>query len=744
MGLSKLSERYSRLSLRWKILLPFLTVSVAVSCTGAWVLGNSLEEEVYEQADKEVSQEAKLAASYLEREEAFIVSQLTLAVEEGMMLIGDDADLLDVMAQLDMATIMRMLGFGSDSAVQVDLVKIVGSDGSSVLELHREMLTGRTLDDDALIGNLIQGEGSGGAVTTNDGRSAYLVGAARFPVEGPLKGILMLGTKVDRQLLCDIGLADRTLLVFTDQGIAACSDRDYDAGWEEALASAGGSRVKLAGKPYSASAAPVYVDGAPSAVSVAALMSLDSLAGQVAGDWARTWLIFAGGAALLVLAGLVITRRALQPVHELTVATTRLRDGDLDARIAVERADEIGVLAQAFNTMGEELKTRDARLAESFNEVKRLSETDALTGLLNHRTINERLTMELARAQRYGGRFGLIVIDLDNFKLLNDTYGHPVGDDALRGFARLLVEHTREVDHIGRHGGDEFMVVLPECGLTEIAGAVEKLRSVVTDSAFAAPDGSCFPLRMSLGVACYPEDGHDVNTLIALADANLYLSKSRGGNTVSGAHMDDLSAEDLTAYGMMGSLVTIVDNKDRYTRHHSEEVTQYAVSLGEALGLSEESVRVLRVSGLLHDIGKVGVPDRILRKPGRLTEEEYEVIKQHSVLGDAIIAAIPDLGEIRSAVLSHHERYDGTGYPNQLSGEQIPLMARILAVADAYSAMITDRPYRKARGRPEAIAELLAQKGSQFDPICVDVFVRVLREQEDRVKSGPTLAASER
>jgi diguanylate cyclase (GGDEF)-like protein/putative nucleotidyltransferase with HDIG domain len=388
--------------------------------------------------------------------------------------------------------------------------------------------------------------------------------------------------------------------------------------------------------------------------------------------------------------------------------------------------------------MGEELKARDTRLAESFSEVRRLSETDALTGLLNHRMINERLAQEVARAQRYGGRFGLIIIDLDNFKLLNDTYGHPVGDEALRGFGRLLVGQMREVDSVGRHGGDEFMVVLPECGPIEIAGAAEKLRSVLSENPLEAPDGSLVPMKMSLGVACYPEDGQDVNTLIALADANLYLSKSRGGGTVTGAQIDDLSPEDITVYGMLGALVTIVDNKDRYTRHHSEEVTDFAISLGKELGLSDESQKVLRVAGLLHDIGKIGVPDRILRKPGRLTADEYETIKQHTLIGDAIVAAIPDLAEVRTAVLAHHERYDGHGYPNQLAGEEIPLLGRILAVTDAYSAMITDRPYRKALTVEEALAELVDGKGTQFDPRCVDAFIMSRRESNEALSARQT------
>lgn len=729
-----LSRRYSRLSLRWRILVPFLAVSLAVSFTGVWVLGRSLEDQVYGQADQEVRQETAFVASYLEREGTFIVSQLTLAVEEGRMLMGTERNLAAAMSELDMVSIMRMLGFGGDSLVKIDLVKIVGPDGETVLELHRDLLTGRRLDDEALIARGLGGGGGGDIITTTDGKSAYLVGAAALEGTSTLTGktsggLLILGSEIDRDLLLGTGLSERTLFAFTDKGIAACSGNEYsDAGWTQALATADSGRPSVDGKQYVMASAPVIVNGTPSAVRVATVMPLDALAAEAAGDWTRTWLIFAAGTAVLFLAGLIVARRLVHPVQQLTAATARLKEGDFDARIEVRREDEIGRLAQAFNTMGQELKTRDARLAETFNEVKRLSETDPLTGLLNHRTITEQIGRELARAQRYGGRFGLMIIDLDDFKLLNDTYGHPVGDEVLRRISQLLIDQTREVDSVGRCGGDEFMLVLPECGPPELAGAAEKLQSVLAATAFEVPDGSLLPIKMSLGVASYPDDGHDANTLIALADANLYLSKSLGGGTITGAQIDNVSVEDVTVFGMLGSLVTIVDNKDRYTRHHSEEVTAHAISIGEALNLSKESRRILRVAGLLHDVGKIGVPDRILRKPGRLTGEEYETIKQHSLLGDAIIAAIPDLAEIRAAVLSHHERFDGHGYPHELGGDRIPLLARILAVADSYSAMVTDRPYRTLT-QEEAIAELLAGKGAQFDPDCVDAFLGVLDQQ---------------
>ena len=167
-----------------------------------------------------------------------------------------------------------------------------------------------------------------------------------------------------------------------------------------------------------------------------------------------------------------------------------------------------------------------------------------------------------------------------------------------------------------------------------------------------------------------------------------------------------------------------VDNKDCYTRHQSDEVNVYALPVADALGLSESSQRVVRVAGMLHDVGKIGIPDCILRKPANLTAAEYEIVKGHSALGEALIAAMPDLEEIRAAVVSHHERYDGAGYPHGLANVEVPLLGRILAVADAYSAMTTDRPYRKRLAPEEAIVELRAGSGSQFDPEIVDAFLR--------------------
>jgi putative nucleotidyltransferase with HDIG domain len=183
-----------------------------------------------------------------------------------------------------------------------------------------------------------------------------------------------------------------------------------------------------------------------------------------------------------------------------------------------------------------------------------------------------------------------------------------------------------------------------------------------------------------------------------------------------------------TTFGALQGLVNAVDTKDRYTREHSETVTEYALLLARQLGLSVEVCSALRVAGLLHDIGKIGIPDQILRKPGRLNDDEYRIMQQHVSLSEMIIKEVPHLVDVISAVASHHERYDGCGYPRGLAGDQIPLMGRIMAIADACSAMLLDRPYRKGLSWDEVVAELRRGKGTQFDPVLVEPFIRAMEQ----------------
>ena len=239
------------------------------------------------------------------------------------------------------------------------------------------------------------------------------------------------------------------------------------------------------------------------------------------------------------------------------------------------------------------------------------------------------------------------------------------------------------------------------------------------------PEGTdiAIPLALSAGIAVWPHDHAARMEVVEHADERLRRNKT-------GA--DDLRADDLRThmgrslegFSMLDALVTAVDNKDRYTRHHSEDVLAYSLQIADGLGMDEKTRRTIAVAALLHDVGKIGVPDKVLRKPGRLTGEEFEAVQNHPMMGAIIVGAIPGLEDTLDAVRHHHERWDGGGYPFGLSGEETPLIARLMAVADAFSAMTTDRPYRKGMPREKALAILADGAGTQWDPVCVQTFLR--------------------
>lgn len=382
--------------------------------------------------------------------------------------------------------------------------------------------------------------------------------------------------------------------------------------------------------------------------------------------------------------------------------------------------------------------------ARRFEQAHYLAQRDHITGLLNHRGMSERLEEEYSRCLRGSSHFSVVVMDLDNFKLFNDTYGHAVGDEVLRRVARLLEQAARKSDVVARHGGDEFMALLPD---TDSQGAViltKRLQADIQEQAYFVNrvTNNRLPITLSCGVATYPNEGSRIVEILAAADANLYLSKQKGGNQVTLPSEELGSTENMEVFRTLVGLVTTVDNKDHYTRRHSDDVCELALALAAKLGLSHETERVLRIAALLHDVGKIGVPDHVLRKPDALTAEEFEAFKQHVVIGRLIIKEIPNLSEVIGAVSTHHERLDGSGYPDGLKGDQIPLLGRILAVADSYSAMTIDRPYRKALSLGEAVAELYLAARDQLDPLLVEHFVKMVTESAGVVREGTRSGAA--
>jgi diguanylate cyclase (GGDEF)-like protein/putative nucleotidyltransferase with HDIG domain len=364
--------------------------------------------------------------------------------------------------------------------------------------------------------------------------------------------------------------------------------------------------------------------------------------------------------------------------------------------------------------------------AHLYSEVSLAAATDPLTKLWNRRSLEDRLESELSRAVRFGLPVTLLLMDVDNFKLFNDTYGHPTGDAVLKMIANTLKSCSREMDVVGRYGGDEFAAILPETDVRGATNAVRRIRSVMRGQSFLTAGNVRVPLSLSIGVASFPVDASDMNELLFLADSALYEAKHAGGGTfcLASSIQDRGTTPEEATFDALRGLVISVDNKDSYTQKHSQDVARYAMLLARRMGSSDTLVRNLEIAGLLHDVGKIGIPDRILRKPGGLSQGEREVVQGHSSLGHMILKQLPHLTEVLKAVLHHHERYDGQGYPAGLKGEEIPYLARMLAVADAYSAMTSDRPYRLALTKEQAIAEIRANKGTQFDPEIAEAFIQ--------------------
>jgi diguanylate cyclase (GGDEF)-like protein len=357
----------------------------------------------------------------------------------------------------------------------------------------------------------------------------------------------------------------------------------------------------------------------------------------------------------------------------------------------------------------------------------RLALTDPLTGLANHRSFQERMQRELQSAEARDVPMTLCMIDIDDFKRVNDLFGHPVGDNVLAQVGARL----RQNGEAFRLGGDEFALLLPG---EDAEGALPVARSVL--ARIAALDlGEVGSVTASAGIASFPGQAFDRDELIRLADSALYWAKEHGKNRVHVYRPDVVELAELRrlAHGpdraarfrAAASLAKAVDARDTYTGSHSTRVAELGAWIAAHLGLDAEQVELTRLAGSLHDLGKLAIPEEILRKPGPLTPPERLVLERHPQIGHRMLDSL-GVDPVADWVLHHHERWDGAGYPDGLAGEEIPLGARIIFVADAYDAMTSDRAYRGRLTPQEAVLELERCAGTQFDPHIVDVFAREL------------------
>jgi diguanylate cyclase (GGDEF)-like protein/putative nucleotidyltransferase with HDIG domain len=370
----------------------------------------------------------------------------------------------------------------------------------------------------------------------------------------------------------------------------------------------------------------------------------------------------------------------------------------------------------------------------------RLALTDPLTGLGNHRHFHERLQRDLDLAQTRGTPLSLCLVDIDDFKQVNDRHGHPVGDRLLEQVASRL----RQGGEAFRLGGDEFALLLP--GRTEAEALA--IAQVVLDRVAALEPSYGGGVTISAGVATFPQHGLARSDLVRVADSALYWAKEQGKGRAQPYRRDvfefgelrrlaqerDRRARFLAAAG----LAKAVDARDAYTGEHSAEVGELAARIAARMGLDADETELIRLAGSLHDVGKLAIPEEILRKPGPLNEAERVVLERHPQIGHRMLDSL-GVEPVATWVLHHHERWDGAGYPHRLAGDDIPLAARILFVADAYDAMTTERVYRGRLTHEHAIRELERCAGTQFDPGVVAAFKR---ELEGRVESRDAEADS--
>lgn len=381
------------------------------------------------------------------------------------------------------------------------------------------------------------------------------------------------------------------------------------------------------------------------------------------------------------------------------------------------------------------LRSRVERLLSRLTDAAR---TDALTGLPNRVALHEAVEREIQRAAPDDRPISILVVDLDRFKRINERYGIQVGDELLQKVGTMLGQSTRLMDVVSRSGGEEFAIVLPETDQHHaFLFAEDTLKRMRHEF-----DGTEFELTASIGVASFPEHATDNTGLLAAGDRALHAAKALGRDraviyspevtSVLGAVTGRRNVESQAHLATVLSLAEALDQRDSGTAKHSQTVGDLCEMMAKQFRMDEDHVQRVRLAGILHDIGKIGVPDSILCKPGPLTDEEFAQMRRHPELGARILSG-SDLDDVREWIVAHHERPDETGYPKGLSADEIPLEASILSVADAYEAMTSDRVYRLAIGRERAREELLDNSGTQFNPTVVEAFLYALDHQETRV-----------
>lgn len=597
------------------------------------------------------------------------------------------------------------------STIGADWVVIANADGSIKGSSNKDLFApGEKLHDRFGASKCIAGGAWSGIERIN---GKVMVAATKPIVIGDyVKATITAGITFDDRLLSELAQASRVQIVLLDGGkpLASSIQGSRQVGGT-------GTRVRflnlgeetLVGTETALSG----VQGG-SSVSFIAYVKESEILSPFHALWQGLLAVLGMATLISILLGFSLANSVTKPLGRIVVAARELQAGGWPGAIASGRNDEIGLLESVFDETTVSLKASKARLLE-------LLEVDPLTELYNHRAFRERLEAMVWKGREDRIPISLAILDVDDFETFNQAAGTAQGDRALRAIADLLRERSQDGMVFGRFGGNEFAIAAIS---DDAEGFCEFLLKDVRDKT---------PLTASIGLASLGGQLDRPDLLVLAAQMAVGQAKQAGRNRVRIFESFEAVEEgaDLKSFLQPGSYAAVralaeaVDAKDEYTRGHSRRVAEYAKALAEAIGCDAGFVDLVYTAGTLHDVGKIGVPDNVLKKAGKLTEDEFQHIARHPELGEKIVSQIPQLKDALPGVRHHHERWDGKGYPDGLSGDEIPLIARILAVADAYDAMTSDRPYRPGMPIDQALDEIKLGMGKQFDPKLVAPFVEM-------------------